>query len=229
MRTSPSSSASSAGLGFSGGGGGGPRRGRHGRGGRGSGGWRRDGLRRRRLCGSGRWRGGRRGLLRGGQGRRQRQAHDQARRARHRGCSGPDQSAAIPITWKPPSTWMTSPVTPRDSGETRNSADVAHLVLLGVLAQGGMVAMVLQHLREPVHAGGGQGLDGAGGDRVDADAARAEVRGQVAHRGLERGLGHAHHVVVRHHALAAEVAQGHDAAARPSMRGATRRARAVSE
>ena len=32
------------------------------------------------------------------------------------------QPAAIPITWNPPSTWITSPVTPRERGETRNRA-----------------------------------------------------------------------------------------------------------
>jgi len=30
--------------------------------------------------------------------------------------------AAMPMTWKPPSTWMTSPVIPRESGDRRKSA-----------------------------------------------------------------------------------------------------------
>ena len=36
---------------------------------------------------------------------------------------------------------------------------------------------------------------------------------QVAHAGLQRGFGHAHHVVAQHHFLGTDIAQGDDAAA----------------
>ena len=44
---------------------------------------------------------------------------------------------------------------------------------------------------------GGKRLDGAGGDEVDADPARAELAREVARDGLQRGLGDAHPVIGR--------------------------------
>ena len=48
---------------------------------------------------------------------------------------------------------------------------------------------------------------GPGRDRVHAHAARAELVGEVAHAGLERGLGDGHHVVPREHPLARHVGE----------------------
>src|SRR6185503_5624310 len=77
----------------------------------------------RHLRGRGwRGRGGRRGLLRRQERGHGRHLQHHPSRARHRGCSAADQRAAIPITWKPPSTWITSPVTPRPRAEIRNKA-----------------------------------------------------------------------------------------------------------
>ena len=42
-------------------------------------------------------------------------------------------------------------------------------------------------------------LDRPGRDRIHADAARAELGGEIADGGLERGLDGAHHAVSRHH------------------------------
>src|SRR5438552_5711188 len=68
---------------------------------------------------------------------------------------------------------------PAREARDEEQGGVAHLLLLRVLAQGRVRAMVFEHLRDAVHAGSGDGLDGAGGDGVDADAPGAEVRGQV--------------------------------------------------
>src|SRR5581483_990428 len=51
-------------------------------------------------------------------------------------------------------------------------------------------------------------------DRVDANAIGAERRREIAHARLEARLGEAHHVVVRHHALRAEVGQREERAAK---------------
>src|SRR3546814_3557779 len=69
-----------------------------------------------------------------------------------------------------------------------------------------------EHLAEVAHARCGQGLDRPGRDRVDPRALGAEVERQVAHRRLQAGLGHAHHVVVLQRADRAEVSQGQDRA-----------------
>jgi len=52
-----------------------------------------------------------------------------------------------------------------------------------------------------------QRADGPRGNRVDADSLLAQLGGEVAHRRLERRLGHSHHVVVRQGALRAEVGE----------------------
>ena len=69
-----------------------------------------------------------------------------------------------------------------------------------------------QHLAEALDAGGCQGADRAGRDRVDAGAFWAQAGGQVADAGFQTGLGHAHDVVVRHGALGAQIGQRQQAA-----------------
>src|SRR5690606_13529712 len=69
------------------------------------------------------------------------------------------------------------------------------------LLQRRVVFVPLEDVAEVADAGGGQRLDRPGGDGVDADAPAAEVDGQIAHARLQRRLGHAHDVVVRHHLL----------------------------
>ncbi len=74
-----------------------------------------------------------------------------------------------------------------------------------------------------------QGAHRPGRDRVDADAVAPEIGGEVAHGRLERGFRHPHHIVVRHDAVGAQIAQRHQRAAiaalrrrRHQMRGALR-------
>ena len=50
-------------------------------------------------------------------------------------------------------------------------------------------------------------------DGVDPDRALAEISGEIAHARFERGLGHAHHVVMRHHLLGAVIGQRQQRAA----------------
>ena len=59
----------------------------------------------------------------------------------------------------------------------------------------------------------GQGPHRTGGQRIDANAVRAEVGGEIPHAGFERGFGHTHHVVVRHDPFGTEIGQGQQAAA----------------
>ena len=59
---------------------------------------------------------------------------------------------------------------------------------------------------------------GPGADRVDPDAVRPEVGGEVADRRLERGLGDAHHVVVGDDLLGAVVGQRDDRRAAAEQR-----------
>jgi len=57
-------------------------------------------------------------------------------------------------------------------------------------------------------ARGGERLDGAGGEAVDADAFRANAGGEVVNAGFQAGFGQAHDVVMRHRAHRTEIAHG---------------------
>ena len=72
-------------------------------------------------------------------------------------------------------------------------------------------------------------LDRAGGDEVDANAARAEVARQVARDGLERGLRHAHPVVDRPRDRGVEVQADDAPPPRLHRAAAAPRASALSE
>ena len=85
------------------------------------------------------------------------------------------------------------------------------------------------HRREAGDRARGERSHRAGRDRVDADVLLAEVPGQVANGRVQRRLGDAHHVVVRHGALAAEVGHGHDRPAAPRFHQRLRRAGARDE
>ena len=76
-----------------------------------------------------------------------------------------------------------------------------------------MLLLEGEHRARIADAGAGQRPHWAGRNRVDADVARAEVGGKIAHRGFQRRFGHAHDVVIRHHAHRAAEGQRDDAAA----------------
>src|SRR5260370_5707174 len=78
---------------------------------------------------------------------------------------------------------------------------------------GGGLGDGVEDLAEVAYAAGGEGLDGAGGDGVDADVFGSERDGEVADGGLERGLGYAHDVVVGEGLGGAVVGEGEDGAA----------------
>src|SRR6185437_14048957 len=98
-------------------------------------------------------------------------------------------------------------------------AGAADLFERDVALQRRVVLVPFEDVAEIADARRGERLDRAGRDRVDANALAAQIDGEIAHAGLERGLAHAHHVVMRHHALGAEIAQGHGAAAFGHQRG----------
>src|SRR5690606_15427458 len=58
----------------------------------------------------------------------------------------------------------------------------ADLVDGDVAAERRVGLLPVQHVAQPGDAGGGKGLDGAGGDGVDADAVLAHVDREIAHR-----------------------------------------------
>src|SRR5258706_6938903 len=92
---------------------------------------------------------------------------------------------------------------------------VAHLVDGHVAPHGRVFLDELQYPAESRDAGRGQRLDRPGRYRVDADALRSEVRGQVAHGSLQARLGESHGVVVRDDTLGAEVGEGQQRAVAP--------------
>src|ERR1700684_2664418 len=55
-----------------------------------------------------------------------------------------------------------------------------------------------QYVPKVADAGGGERFDRAGRDRVDANALFAQVGREIANAGLERSLGDAHDIIVRH-------------------------------
>src|SRR4030095_5431409 len=89
----------------------------------------------------------------------------------------------------------------------------AHLVSGDVALQGRVQLVPSEDIPEIADARCCQRLDRAGGDGVAPEFLAAEVGSHVAYAGLERRLGHAHDVVMRHHALGAVVGEGEQAAA----------------
>ena len=77
-----------------------------------------------------------------------------------------------------------------------------------VAAKRRIIFVPLHDVAEVADAAGGQGLDRPGGDGVYANAFGPEVHRQIFDRGFERGLGDAHHVVMRDHLLGAVIGQG---------------------
>ena len=92
-----------------------------------------------------------------------------------------------------------------------------------VAPQRRVVFVPAQDVAEVADAGGGQRLDRSRRDGVDADILHAEIGGEIAHRRFKRGLGDAHHVVMRHPFLGAVIGQRqHGAAVRHQLLGALR-------
>jgi hypothetical protein len=87
------------------------------------------------------------------------------------------------------------------------SPGFAHFIYGDGAAHGRVVFVPLENVAEVADAGGRQRLDGAGGDGVDADVLLAKVSRQIAHRGLECGLGNTHDVIVRHPLFSAIIGQ----------------------
>ena len=112
---------------------------------------------------------------------------------------------------KPASTKCTSPVTPPRSLRQieRRTADMVSSTISA--QRRGLVPF--EHHAGIADRGTGQGAHRPGRDRVNADSVAAEIGGEIAHAGFQRRLGHAHHIVVGHHALGAEIGQRHHGAA----------------
>ena len=86
-------------------------------------------------------------------------------------------------------------------------------------AQGRMGALEIIHGARVADAGARQRANRAGGNGVDANIARAEVGGQIAHARFQRRLGEAHDVVIGHDARRAAIGQRQQRAAAVHHRG----------
>jgi hypothetical protein len=82
-----------------------------------------------------------------------------------------------------------------------------------VAAQRSVFLHEIENLGEILNSAGGNRFDGPCGNGVDADFLRAELGGEVADFGLERGFGDAHDVVIFYDARGAEIGESHDRAA----------------
>src|SRR5271168_3118622 len=78
---------------------------------------------------------------------------------------------------------------------------------------------MFKHVRKTGDAAGGEGVDRAGADAVDANFLWAEVVGKITATGLEGGFGDAHDVVMRDDFFRAVISHGDDAAAVGHERG----------
>src|SRR5271165_3448611 len=94
-----------------------------------------------------------------------------------------------------------------------------YFVDIDVALQGGLFGLGLHHFAQAADATRSQGLHRSGGDGVDANVVLAEIVGEVADAGFQRGLGHSHHVVLGDNFLGAVVGQGDNAAAAGHERG----------
>ena len=116
----------------------------------------------------------------------------------HASTSSATGASAVPIAWKPPSTWMISAVIARAASrqqEVDRRRDRRRI--LDVPAERRLALPRVGEIAEPGDAARGERAERAGGHQVHAHAARAEVARQVARGGLQRRLGHAHPVVDR--------------------------------
>ena len=100
-------------------------------------------------------------------------------------------------------------------GERRGEvgAGIAHIHDVHQLAERRLARRLVQQQLEVLEAGRSARLERAGRDGVDADATRTELVGEIPARRFERGLDRPHDVVVRHHAVGAQVAHGEHRAA----------------
>ena len=104
-------------------------------------------------------------------------------------------------------------MTPRPAGPEQEHRGVSHLGCFDRPPQRRPIAIDLQNAGEAGDPRSRERLDRSRGDGVHADVLRPEIGREVADGRLERGLRHAHHVVVLEDTLASEVGQREDAAA----------------
>src|SRR5208282_5612173 len=88
----------------------------------------------------------------------------------------------------------------------------AHFFDFHAAAERGAFFVAFKHVAEAGDAARGQSFDRAGGNGVYANLFLAQFVGEIAHRALESGLGHSHHVVAGHDFLRCIVSHGHDRA-----------------
>src|SRR5262245_5893592 len=91
------------------------------------------------------------------------------------------------------------------AGELREqiNASTAKLRQRHAPMQRRMLLLEGEHEAGITNAGARQSADRASRDRVDADVLAAEIDREITYRCFERGFRHAHHVVIRHRAVAA--------------------------
>ena len=96
----------------------------------------------------------------------------------------------------------------------------ADMVEFDILFERRVRAVPFEHGACIAHRGACKRAHRTGRNRVDANPVMPEIGGEIAHTGLQRRLGHPHHIVVRHHAAGAKIGQrDHRAAAEAKIGG----------
>ncbi|CEG09918.1 ABC-type oligopeptide transport system, periplasmic component [Afipia felis] len=99
----------------------------------------------------------------------------------------------------------------------------AQFVERDAAAERRMLLLERKHRARIANAGARQRAHRPRRNRVDANAIAAEIGGEITSRGLQRRLGDAHYIVIRHHAgRAAECQRHHRAAIGHQLRRARR-------
>src|ERR1019366_3867525 len=96
----------------------------------------------------------------------------------------------------------------RDAGARiggEEHAGAAHLADFHIALQRRALGVRTQHVSQAGDAARGQRLDRTRRDRIDPDLPPAQILRQIPDRAFERGLGHAHDVIVRHNFFRAVV------------------------
>ena len=119
----------------------------------------------------------------------------------------------MPIAWYPESTYSVVPVTFRAPSPSRYSAAAPTSSASTWRCSGERSSTIDSIVGKPAIERAASVRTGPAEIGVDADVLLAEIPGEVLDRRVERRLGNAHDVVVRHGALAAEVRHRDDRAA----------------
>src|SRR5947209_15920687 len=91
---------------------------------------------------------------------------------------------------------------------TEEESGVTDLALVNVATQGRNDVHLFAKLGQAGDSTGGKGIEGAGGDGIDANVMLSQFVGQEAYAALQGGFGDGHDVILWHYALTGHVGHG---------------------